>query len=145
MGVLHYLVTKSIILFQLADDMQCTTCRAIKATVLCEEAIAIRVSPPSATHVRVYMAMVGGEPSRTQLPPSEGEEELHLPAGNPHLGGGTPQHFQADLGDLADDELCQLMEDLCWEVALCELNASPRSPPLMPWGNSGRKWGSQSR
>ena len=34
MGVLHYLVTKSIVLFQSAYDMQCTTCGTIKETVL---------------------------------------------------------------------------------------------------------------
>ena len=33
------------ILFQLLDDMQCTTCRAITVMVLCEEAIAIKASP----------------------------------------------------------------------------------------------------
>ena len=85
--------------------------------VLSEEAIAIRVSPPSTTHMRAYMATVGGEPSRSQPPPSDGEEELHLPAGNPNLGGGTLQH---------------LMEGLCQEVTLCEQNAPPRSPPPMP-------------
>ena len=89
MDVLHYSVTKSIMLFQLADHMPCATQGAIKAMVLHEEAIAIRVSPPFATHVKVYMGLVGGEPSRTQPPPSDGEEELHSPAGNPHTGWGT--------------------------------------------------------
>ena len=58
-----------------------------------------------------------------------------MPTGNPHPGGGTPNHLQADLGDLANHKLQQLMEDLHWEVALYELNALPRSPPPMPWGN----------
>ena len=105
--------------------------------VLCEVAIAVRVSPPSATHM-------SRQPSRTQPPPSEGEEELHSPAGNPHLGGGTLQCLPADLGDLADDELCQLMEDLCWEVTLHELNAPPEAPHHALWKPS-RKQGSQSR
>ena len=112
MGALCYLVTKSIMLFQSVDDMKHTTCRAIKATVLHEEAIVIRVSPPSTTHMRAYMAVVGGEPSRTQPSHSDGKEVLHSPAGNPHPGGGMLQHLQADLRDLADGELCQLMEDL---------------------------------
>ena len=46
MGVLHYSATESIILFQSADDMQHATCRAIKVTVLHEEAIAVRASAP---------------------------------------------------------------------------------------------------
>ena len=56
-----------------------------------------------------------------------GEEELYSPAGNPHLPGGMLQHLQADLGDLTDDDLHQLMEDFCQEVALCELNAPPEA------------------
>ena len=77
--------------------MQHATCGAIKAIVLHEEAIAVRVSPPSTTHMRAYMAVVGVEPSRTQPPLSNGEEELHSPAGNPHLGGGILQCLQVDL------------------------------------------------
>ena len=78
-GVPHYSTTESIILFWSADDMQCATCRAIKATVLQEEAIVIRASAPSETHMRAYMTAVGGEPSRTQPPLLEGEGKLiHL-------------------------------------------------------------------
>ena len=75
-GVLCYTAMESIILFQLPDDMQCTTHGALKAMVLQKEAITIRSSPPSTTHVRAYMAVMGGEPSRLQPPPSEGEEEV---------------------------------------------------------------------
>ena len=115
--------------------MQCATHGAIKVMVLHEEVIAIRASAPSETHMRAYMAAVGGKPSRPQAPLLEGEGESHLPAVNPHLGGKTLHHLQADLGNLADQELCQLMEDPFWEVALCQLNAPPRSPPPTPWGN----------
>ena len=72
MGVLHYLATKSIILFWSADDIQHATCRASKAMVLCKESIVMRPSSPSDTHVRAYMAAVGEQPSRTQPTPSEG-------------------------------------------------------------------------
>ena len=95
--------------------------------VLCEEAIAIRVSAPSKTHMRAYMTAVGGKPSRTQPPPLEGEGEPHVPTGDPHPGGETPHYLQADIGNLADHELHQLMEDLCWEVMLHELNAPPEA------------------
>ena len=54
---------------------------------------------------------------------------------DPHLGGRTLCQFQANLGDLGKAELRQLMEDLCQEVALRELNVPPRNPPLTPWGN----------
>ena len=100
--------------------------------VLCEEAIALRASAPSETQVRAYMTAVGVEPSRTHPPPSEGVGEPHLFTDNPHPGGGTPHHLQAALSNLADHELCQLMEDLHQEFTLHELNAPPRSPPPMP-------------
>ena len=88
--VLCYSATESIILFWSADDMQHAICGAIKAMVLHEEAIGIRASAPSKTHVRAYMATVGGEPSRAQPPPSEGERNLicplvtHTQVGEPH-------------------------------------------------------------
>ena len=89
MGVLHYSAMELVVLFWSADEMQCTTCRAIKATVLCKEAIALRASAPSQTHGMTYMTTVGGKPSRTQPPPLEGRGEQHSPAGKSHLGGET--------------------------------------------------------
>ena len=121
--------------------MQCTTCRAVKAMVLCEEAIAVRASPPSATHMRAYMATVGGEPSRTQPPSSEGEEELQLPAGNPNPGGGTLQHLQADCCNLTDDELWRISTGRSHSVSWMH----PQKPPTNAFGKPTRIWRSQSR
>ena len=45
---------------------------AEQATVLHEEAIAVRASTLSETHMRAYMATVDGEPSGTKAPPLEG-------------------------------------------------------------------------
>ena len=125
MGVLCYSAMELVILFGSADEMQFTTCRAIKASVLCEEAIAVRASTPSKAHIRAYITTVDGESSGTQDPSLEGEGEPHSPAENPHPGGETLHYLQADLSDLADQELHQLLEDLHKEVTLCELNAPP--------------------
>ena len=105
--------------------MQCTTHGAIKASALHKEAVAIRASAPSKAHIRAYMTVVDGKPARTQTPPLEGEGEPHLPTENPHPGRETLHSLQVDLGVLADQELHQLMEDLCQEVTICELNAPP--------------------
>ena len=126
-GVLWYSESKSVMLFHTTDELQIVACGVVKAWMLHEEAIIVRTSPPSAAHVRAYMAVVNGEPFGAQPPPSDGEEEPHSSPSNPHLSGRTPQ-LQVNLGDLADDELQQLMEDLHWEVALQELNAPPRHP-----------------
>ena len=87
-----------------------------------EEAIKIRTSPPSATHIRAYMVVVGGEPSGSHHPTPDREGNLQHSPCDCHLGGSTPCQLQASLGDLADDKLWQLMEDLYWEVTLRELN-----------------------
>ena len=105
----------------------------IKVTTLHEESIKVRTSP-SATHVRAYMVVVNGEPSGTQPPTPDSEEELHMSPSDHHPGGRTPHQLQTNLGGLGDDELWQLMEDLCQEVALRELNAPPQDPPLTSWG-----------
>ena len=72
---------------------------------------------PSEIHIRVYMQAVGGDPSKLQSPPSEEEGEPHSTTDNPHPSGETPQHLQVELGNLTDYELCQLVEDLCQEIA----------------------------
>ena len=40
-----------------------------------------------------------------------------------------------DLGDLANEDLLQLMDDPCQEVMLHELNMPPNGPPPVPWRN----------
>ena len=118
-------------LFQSTDEMLVTACEVIKVMTLHEESIKVRTSP-SATHVRAYMVVVTGEPSGTQPATPDIEDEPHLLPINPHLGGRTPCQLQPNL---RDDKVWQLMEDLYWEVALRELNAPVRDPPLPPLGN----------
>ena len=108
-------------------------CGVIKAMALHEEPIRLRISPPSATIVRAFMAVRDGELSGTQPQTPNMKEEPQPSISDPHQGGRTPHQFQADLGDA---ELWQLMEDLCWEVVLRELNAPPRDPPPTP----GDQW-----
>ena len=134
-GVLQYYVIKLVVLFYSTDELQIMACGVMKALMFHDEAIKVRTSPPSATHVRAYIAVVNGEPSGTQPPPSDGEEEPHLSPSNPHLGGRTPQHLQANLGNLVDNELWQCMEELCREIALWDLNTPPRNPPQTPLGS----------
>ena len=104
-GVLQYSAIELVMIFHTMDELQIAAHGVMKALTLCDKAIKIRTSSLSATHVRAYMAAVGGGPSGTQPPPSNREEEPHLSPSNPHPGGRTPQHFQANLGDLMDNKL----------------------------------------
>ena len=126
-GVLQYSTIELVMLFHTTDELQVMVHGVVKASMLCKEDIRVRTSPPSATHVRAYIASINGEPSSTQPPPSNGEDEPNSSTSNPHVGGRTPQQLQANLGDLADDEWKQLMEDLHREVTLQELNAPPET------------------
>ena len=140
-GVLWYSMVQLVMLFHSTDKMQVVACGVIKAKTLYEEAIKARTSPPSDTHVKVYMAVVNGEPSGTQpLTPDRGRNQIS--PSDLHLGGRTPHQLQVNLGDLGDDELWQLMEDLCQEVALQELYA-PQGSTADPLGKSSGTWGSQ--
>ena len=143
MGVLCHLVTESIVLFQLADNKQHATCRAIKVTVLCEEAIAIRVSPPSTTHMMACMAMVGGEPSRTQPLPSDDEEELHSPTGNLTHLRECCNISRLTLGIWRMTNCTSL-----WRISAGRSHSvswmHPQKPSTSTFGKPSRKQGSQS-
>ena len=126
------------------DKLQIVACGVVKALMLHDEAMKVRTSPPSSAHVRAYMAVVNGEPSSTQPLPSDREEEPHLSPINPHPGGRTLQHLEASLGDLMDNQFWQLMEELCMEIALQELNAPPETTTNTLRKSYG-KWSSWSR
>ena len=126
-GVLQYSAIESVMLFHTTDELHIMTHGVVKAMMLHNESIRVRTSPLSAIHVRAYMVVVNEEPSGSQPLPSDREEEPHSSPSNSHPGGRTPQHLKANLGDLMDNELWQLMEELCREIALWELNSSPET------------------
>ena len=135
LGVLHYSMMELVALFFSTEEIQCATHRAIKGMELWDEAIAIRAVAPSVTHVNAYIMTMCEDHSQPQSPPSEEEGEPHSPHDNPHPNGETLHHLQVEFGKLTVHELHQLVEDLCQEITLCELNVPPRSPPPMPWGH----------
>ena len=102
-----------VILSHSMDEMLVMAHGVIKAMVLHKEPIRLRTSPPSASHVRAFIVVRDGDPSGTQPPtPYRGRNLCHS-HNDPHLGGWTPHQLQANLLDLGDADLWQLMEDLC--------------------------------
>ena len=133
LGVLWYLAMESVALFYMTEEMQWASCSAVKAMELWDEPITIWVVAPLEHHIEVYIAIVGGDHSKLWSLPSEGEGDPHSPTGNPHLDGNTLHLLQAELGDLVDQELWQLVVDLHQEIALHELHAPPSNPQPTPW------------
>ena len=64
LGVLQFLAMESVALFCMAEEMQQASCGAIKAIELHDELIAIRTVSPSEPHIRAYITVVGGDPSK---------------------------------------------------------------------------------
>ena len=126
LGVLHYSATELVLLFCSMDELQHATCGIIKTTELQSEVITVRAMAPLEAHVTVYLAT-------SHSNPSNGEKESHTPPQQTPPSGGTPHHLQVELGDLANHELNQLMEDLTEEIAQCRIHVPPSSPPPNNW------------
>ena len=126
LGVFQYLVMESVALFHMAEERQWASHGAMKAMELWDE--------PSEHHIRAYITIVGGDHSKQQSLSSEGEGDPHSPTGNPHPGGSTPHHLQAELGDLIDQEPASTCGGSPSEIALCELHSPLSNPQQTPWG-----------
>ena len=91
LGVLWFLAMESVALFHMVEEMQQASHCDIKVMKLHDESIAIRTVAPLEPHIRVYITVVGGDPSKLQSSPSEREGDPNSPTGNPHWGRGTLQ------------------------------------------------------
>ena len=60
--------------------------------------------------------------------PTLGDGEVHTPPQQTLPSGGTLYHLQAELGDLDDHKLRQLIEDLTQEIVQCEFTVPPATP-----------------
>ena len=126
LGVLHYSAMESVVLFCLMDELQHTTHGIVKATELWGEAIIFKAMAPSEAHTKEYLATL-------HLNPSNGEGEPHTPPQQTPPCRGMLHHLQVELGDLANHELHQFVEDLTQEIAQCEVNVPPSSLPPNTW------------
>ena len=64
LGVLWYLAMESVALFCATEEMQQASCTAIKITELWNKPIALQTIAPLEHHIRAYIAVVGGDPSK---------------------------------------------------------------------------------
>ena len=116
----------SVVFLSSATDVNHTQRALLDVTEFGDEAIAIRTMAPTEVQITAFQAMWHSNPAA-------GAGEAHtLPYRTPP-NEKTPRRIHAQLGDLNDDELRQLMRDLSQEIAQCESTVPPSYPPPRDW------------
>ena len=77
LGVLQYSAMGSVALFHTTEEMQQASCSVVKSMELQDKPTAVWIMAPSEHHIRAYIAIVGGDPSKPQLLPSEGKGDSY--------------------------------------------------------------------
>ena len=103
------------------------------------EAIAIRAVAPSETHVKAYIITVGRGLFKTPVSTLRRGGRTTFTPWYPHPSGEMLHRLQVELGHLADHELHELVEDLCQEITLCELN-TPLAALHQCLGDTHKEW-----
>ena len=109
MGVLWYSVAESVILFRSLEDVNHAHHTLLDMMELYNEAIMVRTMALTEAHVATFTAM-------WCLNPTAGDGEPHTPPYETPPSEETPCHLHAQLGDLNDSELRQLVKDLTQEI-----------------------------
>ena len=81
----------------------------------------------------LLQAHVAAFTSVWHLKPTSGDGEPHTPPQQTPPSEGTLHHLYAELGDLNDNELQQLIKDLLQEIVQCKLTVHPQQPPPNEW------------
>ena len=126
LGVLHYSAAESVVLFLTMDDLKCVTNDIAGDTKLHDEAITVKTIAPTEAHMSVYATVWHAKPSK-------GGGRPHTPPQQTPTGGETPHCLHAELSDLDNHKLHQLMTDLNQEFVQCGLVA----PPVIPLQMTG--------
>ena len=62
LGVLHYSAMELVLLFCLTDELQCVTCRIVKAMELQGNTITVKAMAPSEAHTKAYLVPLHSNP-----------------------------------------------------------------------------------
>ena len=121
LDVLWYSMVDSVVLFSNVADVNHTQHVLPDVLEFCNEAITTWTMAPAQAHVTAFIKMWHSNPAT-------GEGELHTPPYRTPPNEETPHHIHAQLGDLNDHELQQLVRDLLQEIAQCKSMAPPSYP-----------------
>ena len=126
LGVLHYSAAESVILFSTMEDSSCVSHALADMMALHDEAIMVHTMAPLEAHVTAFTLMWCSKPTTR-------DGEPQIPPQQAPPSEGTLHHLHAELGDLDDNELWQLVKDLMQETMQCELTVPPSNPPPNDW------------
>ena len=122
LGVLWYSTMESVILYPSVKDVNHTHRVLLDVTEFCNEAIMVLAMAPIAVQVTTFQSMWCSNPLN-------GGGELHTPPYQMPPNEETLHRIHAQLDDLNDSELQELIRDLSQEIAQCELTVPPSNPP----------------
>ena len=128
MGVLQYSVVESVILFANLDDVNWAHHTLLDMTELCNEAITVWTMALAEAHIAAFTTMWHSNPTA-------GDGEPHTPPYQTPPSEEIPCRLHAQIGDLNDSELWQLVKDLTQEIAQCKLIVPPSNPPPHDWAH----------
>ena len=126
LGVLWYSVAESVVLVTNLEDVNHVHHNLPDVMELHNEAITVRTMALAEAHIAAFTAMWHSNQTT-------GDGELHTPPYQIPPSEETLHHLHAQLGDLNDSELCQLIKDLTQEIAQCKLIVPPSNPPPPDW------------
>ena len=124
LGVLWYSMVELVILFGNLEDVNHVHRTLPDVMELCNEAITVQTMALTEAHVAAFTAMWCSNPTA-------GDGEPHTPPYQTPESEETLHRLHAQLGDLNDSELQQLIKDLSQEIVQCKLTVPPSNPLLM--------------
>ena len=126
LGVLRYSTAELVILVGRLKDVNCAHCTLPDMMELHDEAITVRTMAPTEAHIAAFTKMW-----HSNL--TTGDVEPHTPPYQIPRSEETPCCLDAQLGDLNDSELQQLVRDLSQEICTMQINCAPQQLPPHDW------------
>ena len=126
LGVLQYSMADSVVMFSNVAAVNHTQHVLLEVTEFCDEAITTWTMALVQAHITAFIKMWCSNPAA-------GEGELHTPPYQTPPNKETPHCIHAQLGDLNDHELRQLIRDLSQEIAQCKSTVPPIYPLPRDW------------
>ena len=126
LGVLQYSAVESVILFGNVAGVNRAHRTLPDVTEFQDEAVTVWTMAPAEAQVTMFQAMWHSNPTA-------GDGEPHTPPYRTPPNEEIPCRIHAQLGDLNDSELQQLIRDLLQEIVQCKLTVPPSNPPPRNW------------